>query len=272
MQVLCKCIILVLNYFIACKNSCCRCLAHGSEYKFLDDFIFGVATASYQVEGAWNISGKLNLIKFIFPFQFSLYSLLGKGENIWDRLTHSNPTYIVDKSNGDIACDTYHNTVKDVQLLKELGVDVYRFSLSWSRILPTGYSYKINPDGLRYYNELIDELVRNNIKPFVTLYHWDLPQPLQELGGWTNRLVVDYFLDYADLVFKNFGDRVEYWITINEPNLICEFGYALGAFAPAYTQEGIADYLCGHNVLLAHAQAYKLYQSKYKAKQNGKNI
>ncbi|KRT83938.1 glycoside hydrolase, partial [Oryctes borbonicus] len=198
------------------------------------------------------------------------FSYLGKGENIWDRLTHSRPEHIADRSNGDIACDAYHKTVEDVQLLKDLGVNFYRFSLSWSRILPTGHSNEVNSDGIRYYNELIDELIKNEIVPFVTMYHWDLPHPFQELGGWTNPLIIDYFEDYADIVFKNFGDRVKHWITFNEPTLVCEHGYALGTMAPAYTQEGIGDYLCGHNLLLSHGRAYKLYDEKYRELQKGK--
>ncbi|KAK9721944.1 Collagen triple helix repeat (20 copies) [Popillia japonica] len=215
-----------------------------------ETFWFGVASASYQVEGAWNLSGK--------------------GENIWDRLTHSNPDHISDRSNGDVACDAYHKIAEDVRNLKNLGVDVYRFSLSWSRILPTGHSNKINPDGIRYYNELIDELIRNDIKPFVTIYHWDLPQPLQEIGGWPNPLIIDHFVDFADVVFENFGDRVQFWITFNEPTLICLHGYGFGSMAPAYTQQGIVDYLCGHNLILAHAKTYRLYQDKYKKSQNGR--
>ncbi|GLV37189.1 uncharacterized protein CBL_01981 [Carabus blaptoides fortunei] len=218
--------------------------------QFADDFIFGVASASYQVEGAWNESGK--------------------GENIWDRLTHDHPDWIADKTNGDIACDSYHKIEEDVRNLRWLGVDFYRFSLSWSRLLPSGFSNKINPDGVRYYNDLINELLKYNITPMLTLFHWDLPQPLQEAGGWPNVLLADYFEDYAKIAFDNFGDRVKMWITFNEPQQICQEGYSDGKMAPAYHSDGIADYLCGRTVLLAHAKAYHLYNKQFREKQQGR--
>ncbi|XP_022915650.2 myrosinase 1-like [Onthophagus taurus] len=226
------------------------CTSYAEDYVFPPNFQFGVATASYQVEGGWNASGK--------------------GENIWDVLTHNRPELIYDQSNGDIACDTYNKAITDVQLLKSLGVDFYRFSFSWSRILPVGTSNKINPDGIRYYNELIDELLKNGIKPFATMFHWDLPQPLQEIGGWPNPVVADLFVDYANVLFEHFGDRVKDWITFNEPAVFCGGGYEDGSKAPAYKGNGFGVYLCAHTVLRAHGKAYRLYESKYKASQGGR--
>ncbi|KAK4882989.1 hypothetical protein RN001_006308 [Aquatica leii] len=217
---------------------------------FPNDFKFGVATSSYQIEGGWNASGK--------------------GENIWDHMTHNNPKSIQDKSNGDIACDSYHLWKTDVQLLKNLGVHFYRFSLSWSRLLPNGLNNRINYDGVHYYNNLIDELLKYNIEPVVTLYHWDLPQGIQNIGGWPNIATADYFMDYAKVAFDLFGDRVKTWITFNEPIEICVSGYGGGDKAPRIIYPGISDYLCGKTILIAHAKVYHLYNNYYRAKQRGK--
>ncbi|KAF2886264.1 hypothetical protein ILUMI_19907, partial [Ignelater luminosus] len=217
--------------------------------RFPDDFFFGTATASYQIEGAWNLSGK--------------------GENIWDRYTHTHRELILDGSNGDIACDSYHKYEEDVALIKNMGVQFYRFSISWSRILPTGFDYKINPDGIRYYNDLINLLIKNDIVPLVTLFHWDTPQPLEDLGGFANELMAEWFEDYARVVFENFGDRVRHWLTFNEPRQICLEGYGGDGKAPGYESSGIGDYLCAHNLIRAHARAYHLYDQKFRPKQNG---
>ncbi|GJQ65935.1 hypothetical protein Trydic_g4034 [Trypoxylus dichotomus] len=219
------------------------------EYTFPLDFQFGVATSSYQVEGAWNISGK--------------------GESNWDRLTHTNPEAIIDQSNGDIACDTYNKIKEDVQLLKFLGVNFYRFSISWSRILPNGKDDYVNPDGIRYYSELIDELLSSNIKPMVTMYHWDLPQVLEDEGGWANENMADYFGKYADVLFEHLGDLVKTWITFNEPVHICHYGYAGDMIAPMLNDKD-AGYRCGKTILLAHAKAYRLYDGRYREEQKGK--
>lgn len=217
---------------------------------FPDNFMFSSATASYQIEGAWNVSGK--------------------GENIWDRTTHEHPEKILDHSSGDVACDSYHKYKEDIKLAKSLGTPMYRFSLSWSRILPSGAVDRINDDGIRYYNAVIDECIANNITPVVTLFHWDLPQPLQDLGGFSNELIADYFEDYADVVYKNFGEKVKWWITLNEPYTLCQEGYGNGAKAPLVVAEGRANYLCGHTMLKSHARAYRLYEKKYKKSQQGK--
>lgn len=195
--------------------------------------------------------------------------ILDKGENIWDHITHVNPSFVIDESNGDYACDSFHRIAEDVQILKDIGVNFYRFSLSWSRILPTGHINYVSDVGVEYYNNLIDELIANDITPFVTIFHWDLPQPLLELGGWPNSRLADIYEDYAAKVFELFGDRVKNWITFNEPYQICEQGYSIGDLAPGYTQQGIGGYLCGHTILLAHAQAYQRYYSEF-SEQGGK--
>lgn len=154
-------------------------------------------------------------------------------------------------------------------MIKDLGVDFYRFSLSWSRILPKGYSYDVNSAGIKYYNDLIDALLEEGIEPMVTLYHWDLPQVLQDMGGWANELMVDYFTDYAKVAFENFGDRVKTWITFNEPFNVCHQGYGNVLKAPALNLTGIADYMCTHTVLKSHAKVWHLYDEEYRATQKG---
>lgn len=196
--------------------------------------------------------------------------ITGKGENIWDHITHKNPGYITDKSNADIACNSYHKYLEDIELLKDLGVHYYRFSISWARIFPTGSTKKANKAGVDYYNNVINALIKNNIEPMVTLYHWDLPQHLQERGGFLNRQIVKNYTSYARFVFSKYGDRVKMWTTFNEPNQICMQGYGGKAKAPALNKSGILDYKCAHNLILAHASAYRVYQREFKEKQGGK--
>ncbi|XP_063388279.1 myrosinase 1-like [Cydia fagiglandana] len=210
---------------------------------FPPGFRFGAASAAYQIEGGWNASDK--------------------GESVWDRIVHTRPDFIADRSTGDEACDSYHLWEEDLKILEELGVDFYRFSISWPRLLPSGFTNRISEDGCRYYSDLIDGLLARGIAPVVTLYHWDLPQNLQDLGtwlplyysdlidgllargiapvvtlyhwdlsqnlqalgGWTNPLVVEWFADYARVVFALFADRVHTWITINEPCFVCDGAY-----------------------------------------------
>ncbi|XP_045513319.1 myrosinase 1-like [Pieris brassicae] len=224
--------------------------ACAAERKFPPGFKFGAATAAYQVEGAWNVSDK--------------------SPSIWDTFTHDNTDFIVDKSNGDVACDSYHLWEADIAVAKDLGLHFYRFSISWPRLLPNGHSNYVSEDGKRYYNNLINGLIANGIEPVVTLYHWDLPQKLQDLGGWTNPELAILFEDYAKVAFGLFGDRVKTWITFNEPIIICDVAYEAGRLAPGIALPGIGNYMCAKVVMLAHARAYRLYDTKFRPQYQGK--
>lgn len=172
----------------------------------------------------------------------------------------------MDNSTGDVACDSYHKSDTDIALLKDLGVDFYRLSLSWARILPTGYiDGNINEPGVQYYENILDQLEKNGIEAMVTLYHWDMPQKLlDDFGGVLNESFVDVFANYAQLAFELFGDKVKYWVTFNEPYIVCQQGYENGKKAPAITKApGVDLYICAHNVLKAHAKAYRIYDRYY---------
>ncbi|XP_050306292.1 lactase/phlorizin hydrolase-like [Anthonomus grandis grandis] len=217
--------------------------------KFPDNFKFGSAGASYQIEGAWNEDGR--------------------GPSIWDTFVHT-PGHVKNNATGDIACDSYHKYKEDVAILKDLGVQVYRFSISWSRIMPDGTPYQINQAGINYYLNLIKELQANGIEPLVTLYHWDLPQNLEDLGGWLNPQIADYFGDYARVVYKYLGPYVKYWVTINEPGTTCATGYGQGIHAPGKYLIGDGIYQCAANSIRAHAKAYHIYDDEFRAEQGGK--
>ena len=148
-------------------------------------------------------------------------------------------------------------------------MDFYRFSIAWSRVLPTGDITQVNEKGIEYYNKLIDKLVENGIEPMVTMQHFDLPQKLQQLGGFTSSIIIKYFEEYANLLYKRFGDRVKYWITVNEPAHFCVFGYGNDFYAPGIDAHGIGEYECGHNILKAHSVAYHLYRDHYYQRYNG---
>lgn len=154
-------------------------------------------------------------------------------------------------------------------MLKNLGVDFYRFSLSWTRISTNGLNNVINKNGIDYYNKLIDALLEEGIEPMVTLFHWDLPQYLQQLGGWTNPKIVDFFSEYARIAFESFGDRVKMWSTFNEPYSICNYGYGDTTLAPALASRGLGEYQCAHNLLKAHARVYHLYNNTFRPSQKG---
>lgn len=196
------------------------------------NFLFGAATSAYQIEGAWNEDGK--------------------GESIWDRFSHT-PGNIIDRTNGDVACDHYHRWPADLALMKSLNLQAYRFSTAWPRILPQGRG-AVNTAGLDFYSRLVDGLLEAGIVPFVTLYHWDLPQALQDAGGWTVRSIAEAFVEYAAALSAKLGDRVQYWITLNEPWCASILSYQLGEHAPGWRDEGAA--LCAaHHLLLAHGWA-----------------
>lgn len=149
-------------------------------------------------------------------------------------------------------------------------MNFYRFSISWPRVLANGEITTVNEDGIAYYSKLIDRLLEENIQPMITLYHWDLPQYLQQLGGWTNEIIIEHFEAYANLMFQRLGDRVKHWITINEPAVFCLEGYGEGDVAPLVQARGVGEYLCSTNVLKAHAVVYHLYKRLYAAQFNGK--
>lgn len=177
---------------------------------------------------------------------------------------------ISNDDNGDVACDSYHKIEEDVEMLKRLKVSHYRFSISWSRVLPDGTTRYINEMGLNYYERLIDALLAANITPQVTLYHWDLPQALQDIGGWENDTIVQRFKEYAELLFQRLGDKVKFWITLNEPYNTAYLGYGFGTAAPGISvRPGRAPYVVGHNLIKAHAEAWHLYNETYRAKQGG---
>lgn len=188
---------------------------------------------------------------------------------MWDHFVHTKADKIVDKSTGDDAAKSYYLYKRDVEMLKELGVDSYRMSISWPRILPYGHPDYINAPGVAYYNNLINELLTNGITPYVTIYHWDLPQNLNELGGWLNEKVVDWFGQYARVVYKMFGDRVKNWMTINEPFFHCLLMFEKATHPPAIQTPGEGYYECGRNILLAHARAYHIYKNEFKVTQKG---
>ena len=219
-------------------------------------FLWGVATAAYQIEGGQD----------------------GKGPNIWDEFALL-PGKISNGDTADIADDSYHKYLEDVELLKEMNVKAYRFSISWSRILPFGKG-EINQSGIEYYNKLINLLIEANIEPVVTLYHWDLPQSLHaEYNGWLSKQIEQDFLEYANICFNSFGDRVKIWSTMNEPWSFTFLGYGEGAFAPgrcsdrtscAEGDSATEPYIVAHNILNTHSLVVELYRNKYQKLQNGK--
>lgn len=178
-------------------------------------------------------------------------------------MAHNDPNKVADHSNLDVACDSYHKYKEDVAALKAVGMQTYRLSIAWTRILPTGYANKVNAAGVHYYKQLIKELKNNNIEPMVTLYHGDLPQVLQEkYSGWFNETVADLFGEYARVCFRLFGDDVKWWVTINEPKQVCNY-------APGLVLPGVQEYQCAKNVLLGHANAFHIYDKEFRNKQKG---
>ncbi len=206
-------------------------------YLFPKEFVWGVATASYQIEGGVNEGGR--------------------GESIWDRFSHI-PGNTRFNANGDIACDHYHRWREDVAIMRELGLKSYRFSIAWPRVFPNGYG-EVNEEGVAFYSELVDALLANGIEPCVTLYHWDLPQALQDEGGWTNRNTAGHYAAYCKLMFERLGGRVKRWVTLNEPWVVAFGGYFYGDFAP-----GVRDFSsalqAAHTQLLGHGMAVQLFR------------
>ncbi|MGA3353710.1 MAG: GH1 family beta-glucosidase [Acidimicrobiales bacterium] len=200
--------------------------------RFPDGFLWGVASAAYQVEGAVNEGGR--------------------GPSVWDTFSHT-PGKVFHGDTGDNACDGYHRLETDLELLSELGVGAYRFSIAWPRVQPTG-SGAVNKEGLDYYRRLVDGLRDRGIEPMATLYHWDLPQPLEDAGGWPARETAERFAEYAAIAARALGDGVSRWITLNEPQVVANLGYRLGIHAPGRTDETAAA-AATHHLLLGHGLA-----------------
>src|SRR3954468_1904019 len=208
--------------------------------RFPDDFVWGAATASYQIEGA--------------------IAEDGRGPSVWDTFS-ATPGRTENGDTGAIACDFYHRYPEDVQLMKRLGLDAFRFSIAWPRVLPQGRG-AVNVKGLDFYDRLVDELLSNDIKPFPTLFHWDLPQALEDEGGWTVRSTIDAFCEYVEAVVGRLGDRVEHWATHNEPWVHAWLGYGSGTWGPEMhapgrttRREGAA---AAHHLLVGHGRALEI--------------
>ena len=207
--------------------------------RFPEGFLWGSATSAYQVEGS--------------PLAD------GAGPSIWQRFSHS-PGLVKNGENGDVACDHYRLYESDVRLMRELGLNAYRFSVSWSRILPEGKG-RINQGGIDFYSRLVDALLANGIQPNVTLYHWDLPAALDDRGGWLNPDIAGWFADYASVMFKALDDRVKMWATLNEPWVVTDGGYLHGALAPGHKNLFEAP-IASHNLLRSHASAVQAYRAE----------
>lgn len=200
--------------------------------EFPADFVWGAATSAYQIEGASSADGR--------------------GESIWDRFSHT-PGRIAGGDTGDVACDHYHYYREDIALMADLGLNGYRFSVSWPRVIPLG-SGPVNDAGLDFYDRLVDELLAKDIAPHMTLYHWDLPQALEDIGGWPARSTIDAFAEYASVVAGRLGDRVRHITTLNEPHVVSHMGYRSGLHAPGRTEPDAA-LAAAHHLLVAHGRA-----------------
>ncbi|XP_027794187.2 cytosolic beta-glucosidase [Marmota flaviventris] len=217
---------------------------------FPEGFGWGAATAAYQVEGGWDADGR--------------------GPCVWDTFTHQGGERVFKNHTGDVACGSYTLWEEDLKCIKQLGLTHYRFSLSWSRLLPDGTTGFINQKGIDYYNKIVDDLLTNGVTPIVTIYHFDLPQALEDQGGWLSETIIEAFDRYARFCFRTFGDRVKQWITINEPNILAVLAYDMGKFAPGISHFGPAGYQAAHNLIKAHARAWHSYDSLFRKEQKGK--
>lgn len=202
--------------------------------EFPSDFLWGSASAAYQVEGAWDEDGK--------------------GRSVWDEFVRI-PGKTFKATTGDKAVDHYHRMEEDVRLMKEMGLKTYRFSIAWTRIFPDGNG-EVNEEGVAFYNRLIDELINNDITPMITVYHWDLPQALEnEYGGWESRRIVDDFVRYAKTLFERFGDRVKHWIVLNEQNVFTAHGWLMATHPPGKVNDRKTFYQVNHHAFMAHAKS-----------------
>ena len=209
---------------------------------FREDFVWGAATSAYQIEGAVKEDGK--------------------GEHIWDVYTKE-PGKIFEGHTGEIACDHYHRYKEDVQIMKEIGLKGYRFSIDWSRVMPEGKG-RVNEAGIAFYNDLIDELLKNDIEPYITMYHWELPYELYKRGGWMNPQIVEWFGEYAKLLAERFSDRVTHFFTLNEPQCFVGLGFVNGEHAPGVKAPVRDTFEMAHNVLKAHGRAVQMLRAHAK--------
>ena len=209
------------------------------DFRFPEGFLWGAATAAHQIEGS--------------PLAD------GAGPSIWTRFAHT-PGMTLNGDTGDVACDHYHRWKEDVRLMRDLGLQAYRFSVSWSRILPEGIG-RVNQAGLDFYSRLVDELLENGIEPLLTLYHWDLPAALDDRGGWLNRDCADWFAEYGATLYRALDGRVKKWVTINEPWVVTDGGYLHGALAPGHRSRFEAP-IAAHNLMRAHGAAVQAYRAE----------
>ncbi|OIJ22077.1 aryl-phospho-beta-D-glucosidase [Anaerobacillus alkalidiazotrophicus] len=213
-------------------------MIHKKLKPFPDNFLWGAASASYQVEGAWNVDGK--------------------GPSNWDEFVRI-PGKTFKGTNGDVAVDHYHRYQEDVQLMAEMGMKTYRFSVAWARIFPNGKG-EVNEKGLQFYDNLINELIKYEIEPILTIYHWDLPQALQDdYGGWESRNIIEDFTNYSVTLFKRFGDRVKYWVSLNEQNIFTMLGYKTALHPPGVKDDKLF-YQVNHHANLANASVIKEFR------------
>ncbi|KAI4339407.1 hypothetical protein MLD38_024354 [Melastoma candidum] len=249
-----------LFLYLTISSNAASCRGEISRASFPKGFTFGTASSAFQYEGAVKEGNR--------------------GATVWDTFSHRFGK-ILDFSNADVAVDQYHRYVDDVHLMTDMGMDAYRFSIAWSRIFPNG-SGEINRAGVDHYNKLINALLAQGIEPYITLFHWDLPQALEDkYVGWLDRRIIKDFADYAETCFREFGDRVKHWITFNEPHTVAIQGYDIGIQAPGrcstldhiFCKAGNSStepYIFAHNVLLSHATVADIYRKKYKKTQEGK--
>lgn len=209
---------------------------------FGKDFVWGTATAAYQIEGGWNEDGK--------------------GESVWDHFVHKHRVKIKTHETGDVACDFYHRYESDIELMHKMHIPASRFSLAWSRILPQGTG-QINQKGIDYYNRVIDKCLKENVTPWVTCYHWDLPQALEEKGGWANRDVIKWFEEFVEVCAKNYGDRVKNWMVFNEPLAFTMLGYMVGMHAPGHVNFK-KFYRAVHHVTMCHGAGGRVLREHVK--------
>ncbi|HJU08427.1 MAG TPA: GH1 family beta-glucosidase [Rhodanobacteraceae bacterium] len=213
--------------------------AKPSRFVFPDSFLWGSATSAYQIEGSPMADGA--------------------GISNWHRFAHT-PGRVHDGDTGDVACDHYHRWREDVALMRALGMNAYRFSISWSRVLPQGFG-AVNPQGIAFYDRLVDALLEHGIAPMITLYHWDLPAALDDRGGWLNPDLAHWFADYAQVLFRKLDDRVRLWTTLNEPWVVTDAGYLHGVLAPGH-RSLYEPPIVTHNLLRAHGAAVQAYRAE----------